>query len=82
MYDVVISKSANKDINNLPEDARKRIIGVLERICVSPYRHARKLSGIDDYRIRVGKHRVIININERLKRIEVPRVGNKENVYL
>jgi len=82
MYEVVLSKSAKKDLTNLPEDIRERIIGVLERISVSPHRHARKLSGMEDYRVRVGKYRIIIDINEKAKRIEVLRIGNRENIYL
>jgi mRNA-degrading endonuclease RelE of RelBE toxin-antitoxin system len=82
MYEVVISKSANKDMQGLPEEIQDRIIGVLERISVSPHRHARRLSGMDVYRVRVGKCRMVININERLKRIEVLRIGNRENICL
>jgi mRNA-degrading endonuclease RelE of RelBE toxin-antitoxin system len=82
MYDVILSKSAAKDIGGLPQEDQDRIIGILERICISPHRHARKLKGTDEYRIRIGKNRIIIGINERLKRIEVLRIGNRENVYL
>jgi len=82
MCDIVISKSAGREILSLPEDVRRRGVDVLERISVSPYRHARKLSGTEAYRIRMRKCRAIIDINEKLKRIEVLRIGNRETIYL
>ena len=82
MYEVVVSKSAKKDLQALPEEVQQRVIAVLERISVSPQRHARRLSGMDAFRVRVGKHRIIISINELAKRIEVLRIGNRESIYL
>lgn len=82
MYEVVISSSAAREIEKLAPDARERIFGVLRRANISPYRYARRLSGTDSYRIRAGKYRIIIDINERLNRIEVLTIGKRDSVYL
>ncbi len=81
MYEVVLSRSAQKDLLRLPADQQDRIIGVLERASVSPLQHVKRLSGSDAYRLRAGKLRIILDINEKAKRIEVLRIGNRETVY-
>jgi len=81
MYDVVLSKSAQKDLLRLPPDQQDRIIGVLERASVSPRQYVKRLSGSDAYRLRAWKLRIILDINGKAKRIEVLRTGNRETVY-
>jgi mRNA interferase RelE/StbE len=81
MYNVLFSKSAEKEFLNLTDDMKERVIGVLERISVQPHRYVRRLTGVNAYRLRVGKFRVIIDINERTQTIEVLKIGNRETVY-
>lgn len=81
MYEVVFSKSAEADFQSLPEEIQDRVVGVLERISINPHRSVKKLAGIDAFRLRVGKYRVILDINEKSERIEVLRIGHRETIY-
>ncbi len=81
MYNVVFAKSAEKELLSLPDDMQERVVGVLERISVQPHMHARRLTGVNAYRLRAGKLRVIIDINERVQTIEVLKIGNRETAY-
>lgn len=81
MYEIVFSKSAEADFHSLPEEIKDRIVGVLERISISPHRSVKRLAGVDSYRLRVGKFRVILDINEKSERIEVLRIGHRETIY-
>ena len=81
MYDIVVSKSAKKSLLALSEKTRERIVGVLERINIQPYKFVRRLSGSSAYRLRVGKYRLILDINEKIKRIEILRIGHRETIY-
>ena len=41
----------------------------------------RKLSGSEEYRIRVGDYRVLYEIEDAVLRILVVRVGHRRDVY-
>ena len=81
MYEVIVSKSAQKSFSQLPQVMQERVLGVLERISLRPYAFVRKLAGSHAYRLRVGKYRLILDINEKANRIEVLLIGNRENIY-
>lgn len=81
MYEIAISKTAQEEFNKLPNKARRRVVAVLERASVNPHRHARRLAGEPTCRLRAGKYRIILDINEKEKRIEVLRIGHREKVY-
>ncbi|MEW6036437.1 MAG: type II toxin-antitoxin system RelE/ParE family toxin [Candidatus Micrarchaeota archaeon] len=82
MYNVLFSKSAERDFFAQTTEVQGRVAGVLERISIQPYRYVRKLSGTDVYRLRVGKFRIILDINEESKTIEVLRIGKRDEIYL
>jgi mRNA interferase RelE/StbE len=81
MHNVVFVKSAEKEFLGLPGDMQERVAGVLERISAQPHRYARRLSGINAYRLRVGKFRLIMDIDERAQTILILKIGNRETVY-
>ncbi len=81
MYRAVFAKSAEKEFLGLPGEMQERVLGVLERISVQPHRYARRLTGLNAYRLRVGKLRIIIDINEKAQTLEVLKIGNRETVY-
>ncbi len=81
MYEIAVSRTAQEEFGKLPKEVRRRVVAVLERASVNPHRHARRLSGEPTCRIRAGKYRIILDINEKEKRIEVLRIGHRERVY-
>lgn len=81
MYNVIFAKSAERDFLQLPAEMQARVAGVLERVSVQPHRYARRLTGANAYRLRVGKFRIIADINEKTQTIEVLKIGNRETVY-
>lgn len=81
MYRAVFAKSAEKEFLSLAGEMQERVLGVLERISVQPHRYARRLSGVNAYRLRVGRLRMIIDINEREQTMEILKIGNRETIY-
>ncbi len=81
MYEIVISKSAEAGFLALSEDMQDRVEAVLKRISMRPHRYVTRLTGSRAYRLRVGKYRIILDIDEREKRIEVLRIGHREKIY-
>ena len=74
-YSVDYSKTAVKDIKKLDTVMKKRLEKKLELYCKDPKKYAKKLhfSQIGDYRFRIGKLRVVFDLDAR--RVNVLRVG-------
>ncbi len=85
MYNVVFTKSAKRDMKNLPNPIFDRVVLVLERIRINPRRYVRPIKGIKSdipiYRLRVGDYRVILGINYEKNEIVILRVSHRKHVY-
>jgi len=78
---VKFSQSAEKDFYKLEKDLQKRIVASLERICIRPYPHVKKLVGNPYFRLRVGKYRLILDIKDSQLIILVLELGARKNIY-
>lgn len=76
--EIEFTRSALKDLKNLPARVRRRVIGVLLRIRNNPWKYSRKLTGTDFYRVRAGDYRIIIGIE---KKIYVLRIAHRKKIY-
>lgn len=81
MYSLTYSESALKQLKKLAKEAQIRIISALERIRIRPYNHILRLVGSPYFRLRVGDHRVILDIKEEKIMIFVIEIGHRKNVY-
>ncbi|MBI2147818.1 type II toxin-antitoxin system RelE/ParE family toxin [Candidatus Woesearchaeota archaeon] len=81
MYTVEFSQTAEKQFLKLEKGMQGRIISTLERIKLRPHAHAKKLSGVPEYSLRVGDYRVILDIQDDKLVILVIKVGHRKNVY-
>jgi mRNA interferase RelE/StbE len=59
MKTIVLTHSAAKDLDALPQDARDSVSAGLHRYAVTGQGDVRKLAGRDGYRLRIGAYRVI-----------------------
>ncbi len=82
-YNVVFSKSAEKDIERLPANAVEKIIPVIISLEEDPRPPAcKKLKGYTDlWRIRIGNYRVIYAIEDKILVVDVREVGDRKNIY-
>ncbi|MFZ1807625.1 MAG: type II toxin-antitoxin system RelE/ParE family toxin [Cyclobacteriaceae bacterium] len=83
MYNVVISKSASKEIASLPSPIINRIIQAIKKLGENPRPSGcKKLKGGQDtWRIRIGDYRVIYTINDIIHIVDVRSVGHRKDVY-
>jgi mRNA interferase RelE/StbE len=82
MYRVILPKSVQKEIDDLPDEVARRILdrfAELERNPRPP--DVKKLKGRKAWRIRVGDYRVIYEINDRAREILVVVAGHRREVY-
>jgi len=78
-----ISRTAEKQLRELPVDAQRRIVRAVLALPDDPHpQGARKLSGYDDvFRIRVGVYRVIYSVADEALVIIILKIGHRKDVY-
>jgi mRNA interferase RelE/StbE len=80
---VEIDNRAKQDIKKLTEPIRSQILAVMRTLQENPRPNgAIKLTNNDNlYRIRVGKFRIIYQINDRKCLVLVIAVGHRREIY-
>ena len=82
LYSLVITKSAAKELEAVPEKDRRRLIERIRGLANEPRPFgAEKLSGEDKYRVRQGNFPILYEILDRELVITVIRTGNRRDVY-
>lgn len=79
---LLLSRSAQRDLDKLPDDITLRISKKLYDLAMNPYMQGfQKLSGNRGYRIRIGDYRVVYSIDKIDKSITVIKVKHRREVY-
>jgi mRNA interferase RelE/StbE len=83
VYNVLLERVAERDLNRLATDVHDRIIEALQKLARNPRPPGcRKLVGTrNDWRIRVGDYRVIYEIADSAREVRVNRVRHRREVY-
>ena len=82
-YTIIISKTVQKQINNLPNQIKKRVIKKI-KILVEESRPTNtiKLKGFDqEYRIRIGDYRLRYEIDDFNKIIKLLQCKHRREIY-
>ena len=82
-YSIEISRTAAKQLRELPSDGRRRVARRMVALGDDPYPPgSRKLTGYDDvFRIRVGTYRVLYSVEGRRLTIIILKIGHRKDVY-
>ena len=82
-YRIEVTKSAERDLRDLPTDVAKRVVARIASLAENPCPNGvKKLAGMDDlYRIRVGDYRIIYEIRDAAILITVVRVRHRGTAY-
>jgi mRNA interferase RelE/StbE len=76
-------QSAKKELRKLPDQARQRILAVVEGLQEDPRPPgSKKLVGVEQtYRLRVGDYRVIYSFQASALCVEIIRVADRKVAY-
>jgi mRNA interferase RelE/StbE len=81
-YRVLITRSAEKEIEHLPGGVRRLIVRRILALADDTRPHgAQKLSGEEKYRIRQGDYRVVYTIEDAIVTVTIVRVAHRSDVY-
>jgi len=81
MYKVRFSETALKQFQKLEEKDKERIIGIIERLSLNPFRNIKKLENSDFYRVRAGDFRIVYKILQSELIILVVKIGHRRTIY-
>jgi mRNA interferase RelE/StbE len=81
-YAVSTLPRAEKALAKLPKDARERIGKAIDGLEHEPRPHgSKKLATREAFRIRIGNHRVVYEIDDAKKTVTVLDVGDRKEIY-
>ena len=81
-YRVVLSRSARKELEGIPDKVADRIVRQLEELSRLPRpTGCIKLKGLSQWRIRVGDYRGIYAIDDPARLIDVGYIRHRKDVY-
>jgi mRNA interferase RelE/StbE len=81
-YQIIIKRSAEKELNALPATLRSRIAARLLDLEDNPRPAGiKKLQGEESYRLRIGDYRVLLAIDDRKQQVIVYAIGHRREVY-
>jgi mRNA interferase RelE/StbE len=83
-YEVRVSDSASKEIKNLPKSDIGKVVSKIQSLSLNPRPSGcKKLIGTPEelWRIRSGNYRIIYSIKDKVKIVEIRRIGNRKDIY-
>jgi mRNA interferase RelE/StbE len=82
-YRVTLTDRAERDLAAIDPPQQQRIVKALRRLAAEPRRdpQVRRLSGRDEYRLRVGDYRVLFEIEDDQLVVLVVEIGHRRGVY-
>ena len=85
MYKILISKSAEKELDYFTENILVRVLKSIRKLEINPRpAGCKKLKGNDEtlYRIRTGDYRIIYSIDDEILIVDIRKVGHRKDIYL
>jgi mRNA interferase RelE/StbE len=82
VHEIRLHPEAARAYRRLQGPMRTRVGDAIDALSADPRpRGAVKLAGRDDYRIRVGDHRIVYAVDEAERLVLVARIAHRREVY-
>ncbi len=82
MFEVVLSRQAEKFIRKTDKILVKRLIQKLESLKTEPIGHdSKRIIGKELFRVRVGDYRILYSVKYDLNKILIEKIDHREHVY-
>lgn len=83
-YAIRISRAASKELQNVPAKMFEKITSAIYNLESDPRPPGhKKLKGQQEpiYRIRIGDYRVLYQIDDVIRIVDVQKVGHRKDIY-
>ena len=81
MYEIIFDEKAIEFLNKTEYKIKKRIFEKSISTKEKPFRYFERLAKRDEYKLRVGNYRVIVDIDKNSKKIKILLIGQRKNIY-
>ncbi|MDE0483334.1 MAG: type II toxin-antitoxin system RelE/ParE family toxin [Candidatus Poribacteria bacterium] len=84
IYTVRLTREAEQELRRLPQNVIRRIDAIFEQLRHNPRpRGTVKLTGEKEshWRIRVGTYRILYQIDDQHRRVDIYRIKHRRDVY-
>jgi len=81
MYGIIFDEKAVEFLEKIEKSTRKRIYNKIISTKEDPFHYFERLTGRNEFKLRVGDYRVIADIDESAKKISVLVIGHRKNIY-
>lgn len=81
MYEIIFDEKAIDNLEKLRNPIKKRIFNKITSTKENPFHYFESLVGRNEYKLRVGDYRVIADIDQNKKMINILFVGHRKNIY-
>lgn len=80
-FRTVLSEDARHQLRGLETSIARRIVMKLEEARENPAHFFERLTGREEYKLRVGDWRIIANILPKEETLVVRAIGHRKNIY-
>ncbi len=82
-YSVVLTQTAEKELQKLPVRMIEKIIALLKSLEENPRPSGcKKLKGYKNlWRVRIGNYRIIYDIDDIILLVDVREIGHRKDIY-
>jgi len=81
MYELIFDKRALRELGRLDDATKNRIWKKLQECKIEPFRFLEPLIKIRGFKLRVGDYRIILDVREEVRILNVLKVGHRKNIY-
>ena len=81
LYEIRWDEKATEFLRTIPAIEAQRIIKKVNSIADFPEHYLEELVELKSYKLRVGDHRLIIDLDKKNKIISILFIGHRKNVY-
>ena len=81
MWEVVFDEEAIDFLNALPKELKERIFDKIISAKEYPFHFFERLAGREEYKLRIGDYRIIVDLEPHNKVIRILIIGHRKNVY-
>lgn len=81
MATILLHPDVESKLESLPSDVESRVRSKLEDAGDDPERHLKPLKGREEYSLRIGKRRAIIDWVRRNDELRVLEIDTRDTVY-
>ena len=72
---------AERELEKLDPEIQRRIRDKIGDCIDNPHHYATRLTNLPYYRVRVGKYRIILDLDENIRTVVVMKIDHRGRVY-